>query len=44
MYSYLIHDPSSFEVENYVAKLKRCKSPVSDSVPAEMDQTGNETL
>jgi hypothetical protein len=36
----LVPDPSPFEVEIAVAKLKRYKSPGSDQIPAELIQAG----
>jgi hypothetical protein len=36
----LLPDPSSFEVEVAIAKLKRYKSPGSDHIPAELIQAG----
>jgi hypothetical protein len=36
--------PSPFEVEIAIAKLKKYKSPVSDEIPAELIQAGDETL
>jgi hypothetical protein len=56
MYSYIgpeieIHtaeplapDPSPFEVEIAIAKLKKYKSPGSDQIPAELIQAGGEIL
>jgi hypothetical protein len=40
----LVPDPSPFEVETAIAKLKRCKSPSSDQILAELIQAGGETL
>ncbi|PNF22344.1 hypothetical protein B7P43_G18298 [Cryptotermes secundus] len=40
----LIPDPSPFEVESAIAKLKRYKSPGSDQIPAELIQAGGEIL
>jgi hypothetical protein len=40
----LVADPSLFEVEIAIAKLKRYKSPGSDQIPAEPIQAGGETL
>jgi hypothetical protein len=40
----LIPDPSPFEVEIAIKKLKRYKSPGSDQIPAELIQTGGEIL
>jgi hypothetical protein len=40
----LVLDPSPFEVEIAIAKLKRYKSPGSDQIPAELIQAGGETL
>jgi hypothetical protein len=38
----LVPDPSSFEVEIAIAKLKRFKSPGSGQNPAELIQAGGE--
>jgi hypothetical protein len=38
----LVPDPSPLEVEIAIAKLKRCKSPGSDQIPAELIQAGGE--
>jgi hypothetical protein len=40
----LVSDPSPFEVEIAIAKMKKYKSPSSDQIPAERIQTGGETL
>jgi hypothetical protein len=40
----LVPDPSPFEVENAIAKLKRFKSTGSDQIPAELIQAGGEIL
>jgi hypothetical protein len=40
----LVPDSSPFEVEIAIAKLKRYNSPGSDQIPAELIQTGGETL
>jgi hypothetical protein len=40
----LVPDPSPFDVEIAIAKLKRCKSPGSDQIPAEVIQAGGEIL
>ncbi|PNF40027.1 hypothetical protein B7P43_G12320, partial [Cryptotermes secundus] len=40
----LIPNPSPFEVENAIAKLKRYKSPGSDQIPAELIQAGGEIV
>jgi hypothetical protein len=37
-------DPSPFEVEITIAKLKKCKSPGSDQIPAEHIPAGGEAL
>jgi hypothetical protein len=37
-------NPSPFEVEIATAKLKICKSPGSDDIPAELVQAGGEIL
>jgi hypothetical protein len=40
----LVPDPSPFEVEIAIEKLKRYKSPGSDQIPAELLQAGGEML
>jgi hypothetical protein len=40
----LVPEPSPFEVEIASAKLKKYKSPGSDQIPAELIQSGGETL
>jgi len=40
----LLPEPSCFEVEIAIAKLKRCKSPGTDQILAELIQTGGNTL
>jgi hypothetical protein len=40
----LVPEPSPFEVGIAIAKMKKCKSPGSDQVPAELIQAGGETL
>jgi hypothetical protein len=40
----LVPDPSPFEVEIAIAKLKRYKLPGSDQIPAEVIQAGGKTL
>jgi hypothetical protein len=40
----LVPDPSPFEVEIAIVKLKRYKSPSSDEIPAELIQVGGEIL
>jgi hypothetical protein len=40
----LIPDPSHFEVESAIAKLKRYKSTGSDQIPAELIRVGGEIL
>jgi hypothetical protein len=40
----LVPEPSPFEVEIAIAKLKKYKSPGSDQIPAELIQAGGETL
>jgi hypothetical protein len=40
----LTPEPSPFEVEIAIAKLKRYKSPGSDQIPAELIQAGGEIL
>jgi hypothetical protein len=36
----LVPGPSRLEVEIAIAKLKKCKSPSSDQIPAELIQAG----
>jgi hypothetical protein len=40
----LVPEPSSFEVEVAIAKLKRHRSPSSDQIPAEFMQAGGDIL
>jgi hypothetical protein len=40
----LVPDPSPFEVEIAIAKFKEYKLPGNDQIPAELIQTGGETL
>jgi hypothetical protein len=40
----LVPDPSPFEVEISIAKLKRCMSVGSDQIPAKLIQAGGEIL
>jgi hypothetical protein len=40
----LVPGPSRLEVEVAIAKLKKCKSPGSDQIPAELIQAGGEVL
>jgi hypothetical protein len=40
----LVLDPSPFEMEVAIAKMKRYKSPSSDQIPAELIQAGGEIL
>jgi hypothetical protein len=40
----LVADPSPFEIEIAIAKLKRYKSPGSDQIPAELIQQGSEIV
>jgi hypothetical protein len=40
----ILHKPSYFEVEADIGNLKRYKSPGADQIPAEMIQTGSNTL
>jgi hypothetical protein len=40
----LVPEPSSFEVETAIGKLKRYKSPGTDQIPAELIQAGGNTL
>jgi hypothetical protein len=40
----LVPDPSPFEVETVIEKLKRFKSPGSNQIPAELIQAGGEIL
>jgi hypothetical protein len=39
-----VPDPSTFEVEIAIAKLKRYKLPGSDHIPAKLIQAGDEKL
>jgi hypothetical protein len=39
-----VPEPSISEVEVAIGKLKRCKSPGADQIPAELIQAGGETL
>jgi hypothetical protein len=39
-----VPEPSASEVEVAIGKLKRCKSPGVDQIPAELIQAGGETL
>jgi hypothetical protein len=38
----LVHDPSPFEVEIAIARLKRCRSPCNDQILPELIQAGGE--
>jgi hypothetical protein len=38
----LVPEPSPFEVEITIAKLKKCEFPGSDQIPAELIQAGAE--
>jgi hypothetical protein len=40
----LVLEPSPFEVECVIAKLRMYKSPRNDRIPAELIQVGGETL
>jgi hypothetical protein len=40
----LVPDPSSFEIEIAIANMKRHNPPGSDEIPAQLIQTGDETL
>jgi hypothetical protein len=40
----LVPEPSSSEVKIAIEKLKRYKSPGTDQIPAELIQTGGDTL
>jgi hypothetical protein len=40
----VVPDPSRFEVEIAIAKLKRYKLPGSDEIPAELIQAGGQIL
>jgi hypothetical protein len=40
----LVSDRSPLEVENAITKLKKCKSPSSDQIPAGLIQAGGEIL
>jgi len=39
-----VHEPSVFEVERTIKKLKRQKSPVIEQMPAEFIKAGIETI
>jgi hypothetical protein len=39
-----VPEPSTSEVEVAIGKLKRCKSPGADQIPAELIQAGGQTL
>jgi hypothetical protein len=39
-----MHDPSPFDVEIAIAKLKSYESPGNDQIPAELIQAGGEIL
>jgi hypothetical protein len=39
-----VPEPSISEVEIAIEKLRRCKSPGADQIPAEIIQAGGETL
>ena len=39
-----MHEPSSFEVERVIEKLKGCKSPGTDQILAELIQSGGRTV
>ena len=40
----LVTDPSAFEIELAIEKLKSHKSPGSDQIPAELIKAGNRTI
>jgi hypothetical protein len=40
----LVPDPSAFEVEMAIQKLRRHKSPGTDQIPAELIQSGGRTF
>jgi hypothetical protein len=40
----IIPDPSPFEIETGMAKLKKYKSPGRDQIPAELTQAGGKIL
>jgi hypothetical protein len=40
----LVSDHNPFEDEIFIANLKKCKSPCSDQIPAELIQAGGEIL
>jgi hypothetical protein len=39
-----VPEPSITEVEVAIGKFKRCKLPYADQIPAELIETGQETL
>jgi hypothetical protein len=39
-----VPEPSISEVEAAIGKLKRCKTPGTDQIPAELIQAGEQTL
>jgi hypothetical protein len=39
-----VPEPSASEIEAAIGKLKRCKLPGLDQIPAELIQAGRETL
>jgi hypothetical protein len=40
----LVPSPSLLQVETAIAKLKKCKSPGTDKIPAELIEAGGKTL
>jgi len=40
----LVPEPSAFEVEMAIKKLKRCKSPRIDQIPEELIKAGGRTI
>jgi hypothetical protein len=40
----LVPGPSPVEVEIAIGKLKKCKSPGNDQIPAELNQAGSKAL
>ena len=40
----LVLDPSAFEVEMDIEKLKRCKSPCTDQIPTELIKIGGRKI
>jgi len=40
----LMPEPSTFEVEKTIEKLKRCKTPGTDKIPAELIKAGGRKI